>query len=372
MADVRIELRDMVQKAQLIHQNERTITLESVDIVGAFERRNAAVNLGMTSERFARHVGLTPSVYWKRAQVARVMRRFPKARELLDSGVTRLSQLSMAAGKITDANSELILDGLKDRSKREVEVFLSRVTPDGRLQEAEGAVELRIRLTETQLKMLDRAREVLAAGGKVPALPEIFLAAMGDLLARRDPLARAERAAKRQAVQASKPARDLGPAASSPAKGAEPAPRGAAVQMLTPEAPTSDRASPGKRGGHLTKSVVAVQAMMPEAPTSDRASPGKRGDRRIKVPAAIQHAVRLRDQGQCTWVFPDGNRCPERMMIELDHLEMICRSGENSVENVVERCRRHNLHRAQQDLGMAFMARWTDTLASDGNAMPHS
>ena len=371
MVDVRIELRNMVYKAQLIHQSERTITLESVDIVGAFERRNAAVNLGMTSERFARHVGLTPSVYWKRAQVARVMKRFPKARELLDSGATRLSQLSMAAGKITDANSELILDGLKDRSKREVEAFLSRVTPDGQLLEAEGAVELRIRLTETQLKTLDRAREVLAAGGKVPALPEIFLAALGDLLVRRDPLARAERAAKRQAVQASKPPRDLGPAASSPAKGAELEPRWAAVQMLTPGAPTSDLASPGKRGGQLTKSVVAVQAM-PAAATSDRASPGKRDGRRTRVPAAIQHAVRLRDQGQCTWVFPGGSRCPERMMIELDHLQMICRGGENSVENLVERCRRHNFHRAQQDLGMAFMARWTDTLASDVNTMPPS
>ena len=68
MVDVRVELRNLVQKAQLIHQSERTITLESVDIVGAFERRNVAVNLGMTSERFARHVGLTPSVYWKRGR----------------------------------------------------------------------------------------------------------------------------------------------------------------------------------------------------------------------------------------------------------------------------------------------------------------
>ena len=202
MIDVRIELRDMVRKAQWLHQKERTMTLESIDLVGALDRRNAAVNLGMTSENFARCIGLSPSVFWKRAQVARVITRFPKACELLDSGATELSQLSMAASTLTDANSELVFAGLKNRSKREVESFLSRVISDGRLREAEGEVELRIRLTETEMKMLDRAREVLAAGGKVPALPQIFLAALDDLLARRDPLARAERVAKRQAAKA--------------------------------------------------------------------------------------------------------------------------------------------------------------------------
>ena len=340
MVDVRLELREMARNAQNMHRQERAITLQSVELIGALEHRNAAVNLGMTSEKFARFIGLHPSTYWKRAQVARVITRFPKARELLDSGATELSQLSMAAGKITDANSELILGALKDRSKREVEAFLSRVTPDGQLREQEGEVELRIRLTETQMKTLDRAREVLAAGGKVPALPEIFLAALNDLLARRDPLARAERAAKRQAA---KPAQDLSPAVPSPANGAESERSGAAVQVQPPGLLTSDCASPVKRDG-----------------------------RRTKVPAAIQHAVRLRDRGQCTWVFPDGSRCPERMMLEFDHLQMICHGGEHSVENVVERCRRHNLHRAQQDLGMAFMARWTNTPVPGVNTVGQS
>ena len=324
MIDVREELRDLVCKAQSLHKRERAITLESIDLVGSFDRRNAAVNLGMSSEDFARLIGLSPSVFWKRAQVARVITRFPKARELLDSGVTEVSQLSLAASKITEANSELILAALKHRSKREVEAFLSRVTPDGRLREQEGEVELKIRLSETQLKTLDRAREVLAAGGKVPALAEIFLTALGDLLTRRDPLAKAERAVKRQAVSAS----------------------------LSPIPQTRKSvASPAKRGEDSELNSVC-------------ASPGKRADQRTKVPAKIEHQVRLRDKGQCTWIYPDRSRCPEKMMIELDHLQMICRGGQHSVDNLTSRCRHHNQYRAEQELGKAFMSRWTNNRAS--------
>ncbi len=47
-------------------------------------------------------------------------------------------------------------------------------------------------------------------------------------------------------------------------------------------------------------------------------------------------------------------------MLEFDHNLMICRGGEHSVENVALRCRRHNLHRAEQELGLAFMAQWTN------------
>jgi len=52
-------------------------------------------------------------------------------------------------------------------------------------------VELRVKLTRSQLETLDRAREVLAHGGHVPSLPEIMVKALGDLLDRGDPLRKA-------------------------------------------------------------------------------------------------------------------------------------------------------------------------------------
>ena len=93
-------------------------------------------------------------------------------------GETQVSHLALISPKITQANADLLLAGIKDRSKREVEELLSRITADGRLLDREPEVELRIRLTKRQLEILDRAREVLSHGGYVPSLPEVMIKAL--------------------------------------------------------------------------------------------------------------------------------------------------------------------------------------------------
>ena len=52
------------------------------------------------------------------------------------------------------------------------------------------------------------------------------------------------------------------------------------------------------------------------------------------VLAAARHQVWLRDQGQCTHMYPDGSRCQEKMMLELDHINLFCRGGEKSASNL--------------------------------------
>ncbi len=114
----RKELLEIVEETKQLHTRERSVTLESVSLIGELERRNAAVNLSMTSAQFAVHIGLTPNQYWKRAQAARLIRFHPEAQKLLESGETQVSHLALIAPKITQANSELLLDGIKHKSKR--------------------------------------------------------------------------------------------------------------------------------------------------------------------------------------------------------------------------------------------------------------
>jgi|GEM_PF-1788858 len=326
MYDVRKELRDLADRAKELHVKERLISIESVSLVGELERRNAAVNMYMTSEQFAAYVALTPNQYWKRAQAARVIRFFPKALEMVKAGETQESHLALISPKITQANSELLLIGIKNKSKRDVEGLLSRVTADGRLLDKEAEVELRLKLTTSQLAMLDRAREVLSHGGQIPSLSDILIKALGDLLEKRDPLRKAERAAaRREKSECPSPGKeDLGLSTS-----------------------VSDAPTPGKEVERCLQGVS-------EAP-----SPGK-GARpnRPAIPAAIRHIVWLRDGGQCTWTHPDGSRCTERSMLELDHIEMWCRGGEHNAENLTLRCRRHNQFSANEQLGAEFMAKW--------------
>ena len=68
--------------------------------------------------------------------------------------------------------------------------------------------------------------------------------------------------------------------------------------------------------------------------------------------------------GQCAWRHPDGGRCSERAMLELDHLKMWCRGGKHSEENLTLRCRRHNQAGAEQKLGTGFMTQARSRLAS--------
>jgi hypothetical protein len=44
-------------------------------------------------------------------------------------------------------------------------------------------------------------------------------------------------------------------------------------------------------------------------------------------------------------------------MLELDHIDMWCRGGEHSAENLTLRCRRHNQFSANEQLGAEFMAK---------------
>jgi hypothetical protein len=324
MYDVRIELRNLAETAKALHLKERQISLESVALIGELERRNAAVNMNMTSERFAAYVELTPNQYWKRAQAARVIRFFPQALEMAKADETQVSHLALISSRITQANAELLLAGIKGKSKREVEGLLSRVASDGRLLDKEPEVELRVKLTKSQLEVLDRAREVLSHGGHVPSLPEIMVKALGDLLDRRDPLRKAERAAARkEKADAASPGKEV-------------------TQVMDV---VGDIPSPGKGSDDV------------ESDQAGRASPGKEARTyRPTVPAAIRHAVWLRDGGRCTWQRPDGSRCNERSMLELDHIKMWCRGGEHELDNLTLRCRRHNQFAADQELGAEFMS----------------
>lgn len=99
------------------------------------------------------------------------------------------------------------------------------------------------------------------ASNVLRSLPEILVKAFDDLLDKRYPLRKDQRAAARK-------------------------------ENAVPP-------SPGKEAGGLE--------------ARNRPSLGKEaGSLHPAVPAAIRHGVWLRDGGRCTWQFPDGARCNER------------------------------------------------------------
>ena len=316
MSEFKSKMLQYVNEAKDLHSAERSHSLRSLYLVSELDAMRAACMLGMNTEQFAKHIGLSRDKYLKRVQVARVIHFHPRAKDLLDAGDTEISHLAVIAAKITPANRDLLLDGMKGKSKREVQMFASRVTADGHLIDQEELMDLRVTMTKAQMEQIDRAREVLAAAGKVPSLAQIISKAIEDLLAKRDPLKKAARSAARKAAAASAPAHGPGP---SPAAANDTARE--ATNLTPPE-------------------------LVDAAPAHGREIPARRF-----IPADIRHHIWLRDGGQCTHRFEDGSRCPEKMMLEVDHKTMFCRGGEASIVNLELKCRVHNHYLAEVALG---------------------
>lgn len=192
------DLVELTDFARVHHSKERRITLESIYLVGELENRKAWFAMRMSMESFAKHIGLTINKYRKRLAAWRVVRSFPQAEQMFVDGEIDVSHLALIAGRITQKNEDALLEGIRGTSKREAEDFVSRMDHNGNLHEKEPVTEFTVRLTESEFKIFERAREILAHGGHVPTNAEIIKAATAALVDRRDPMRKAERAEARR------------------------------------------------------------------------------------------------------------------------------------------------------------------------------
>jgi hypothetical protein len=64
-----------------------------------------------------------------------------------------------------------------------------------------------------------------------------------------------------------------------------------------------------------------------------------------------QREVWGRDGGQCTYVDPEGHRCPCRHFIQIDHIVPYALGGSHAVTNLRLRCAMHNRHWAEEVFG---------------------
>ncbi len=190
-------VKDLINEAIDLHKLERSITLQSTLLVARLEDMRASLLCGLSTAEFAHKIGLSLDQYWKRSQAARILRAFPETKTMLEKRETSVSVISMLSARLTKANADILLAGIKNKNKRQVKELLSVVTLDGQIIESEPTVEIKITLTQSQMAKLDRAVEVvLAARGKNPGLNEVLVRAVEDLLRRRDPVEKAARAQK--------------------------------------------------------------------------------------------------------------------------------------------------------------------------------
>jgi hypothetical protein len=76
------------------------------------------------------------------------------------------------------------------------------------------------------------------------------------------------------------------------------------------------------------------------------------------IPRAVRREVMVRDGYQCTFVGPEGNRCPERGRLQLDHFPVpsSCHGPATSA-NLRVRCAVHNALAAEKFFGRDWVLR---------------
>ncbi len=65
----------------------------------------------------------------------------------------------------------------------------------------------------------------------------------------------------------------------------------------------------------------------------------------MALPAELEHAVYLRDQGQCAFEHLRYGRCESRVWLQVHHRVPVSRGGQNRLENLQTLCTAH--HRMQ-------------------------
>ncbi len=345
--DVREGLRGLINTAILLHAQERSISLLSVRLVGLLHERNGAGNSVLSREGFAWTIGLTPNTFWKRTQAYRVLSGYPDIAKLVESGETAISHVAMLAPHITPANAAVLSAGMRGKSTRELRDFIATVRPDGSVKpEADSYVEIKLRLSTTDAKLIDRAQEVLGhrmsgPGGGLPTKEAVIIRAMSRLLEQQDPMRQAARAADRKVRIGRQPSpsarKAMEPGVSATGLDGNPS-RLATKRNMEMAVPATRQSIAG-----------AVAAGRLSAATAQK-------NRRPSIPHALCHQVWLRDQGRCTHDLGAGLLCGSRYRIEIDHEVPWAKGGIHTLDNLALKCRPHHQLAAQQVFGKEFMA----------------
>ena len=73
------------------------------------------------------------------------------------------------------------------------------------------------------------------------------------------------------------------------------------------------------------------------------------------IPKAVSDAVRIRDNNQCIYISPSGQRCTCRTGLEFDHIIPFAAGGSTEVDNLRLTCKARNQLHAENWFGKEFM-----------------
>ena len=184
---------------------------------------------------------------------------------------------------------------------------------EGSAARAADRYNLKLSISAELKEKIERLAAVIGIDDAVSQIEKVIDRAVNDSLARRDPVYKERRRAKRERR---------------------------ALAHNAKETMGIARDSHESQAATCARKVKAADA----TPSNNR-----------YIPAQVRDAALLRAGYRCEFVSEEGRRCEARHGLQIDHINPIARGGAGELSNVQVLCRGHNLRKAEHDLGEDFM-----------------
>jgi hypothetical protein len=319
------------------------------------EKNKVHLILGYTSlfQYAVRELNLSENVAYTMITVIRKAKEVPELKTQLSEGKIHLGHAKRIAAVITPENSTEWFDKASSLTQRQLEKEVVKVRPLSAVQErasyvAENRIKLEVGLSESQMLRLRKAQDLVCQSTAKHASIEDTLVALTEFyLKHRDPVAKATRiTVKKGSVDQSKTAPLNAPAQVGQSKTPDVQSAAQVEQSNMPVVQPSVQADQSKLSAVQPQPQVdqSMTLVSKQTGTSLKTSSNHRAGfiQRQPIPAAILHAVNLRDQRKCTYINPLGRPCGQTRWVEVHHVIPVSHGGQNTLDNLVTLCSGHH------------------------------
>jgi len=327
---------DLLARIAALAANEREATVELLAHLAALDSRPslyASQGYGSLFSYCTHVLRLSEDAACNRIDVAKACRRFPVILDLLARGEVSVTSVRLLRPHLTPENHEAFLARASGRSRREIEALVAELAPRPDAPPLVRKIPTSSAVVFSPTTPQPSAEAASAdCSGPAPWSPPPPLVTRRPVIETTSP--------ERYRVQFT--------------VGKETHDKLRRLQaLLRREIPDGDPGAIFDRA--VTLLLERVESKKLGATARPRRSPSIRpgtdtaGSR--DIPRHVRRGVSRRDAGQCGFVGPGGQRCPERTFLEYHHIVPYALGGRATVDNISLRCRRHNQYEAELVFG---------------------
>lgn len=254
--------------------------------------------------------------------LARKSKSVPSLAAALKNETISAAKAARVVSIIDNKNAAELIDFAKTHTKREVEFEVARRNPRAAIERvkpvSEDRVEVTLSMSKVEYENLLRVQSLEARHSPRANVSESVTAAVSIYLFHRDPVAKANRNAKRN---------------------------GNHKETLCPGRVSEENANDSNGLGSATPRAAREEHNQRQEQANRNRNKGF--SKRTPLTATQRHAANFVSKGRCTHVLPDGNQCNQDRFVDLHHIVEVSRGGTNHPSNLRALCRFHHdlIHR---------------------------